>query len=240
MHAVCLLLGSAAHGRFMPPVCDWIVCVSSCNRIKARPASSQGFPASPRSLAKRNMQRSVPGALSKASALSSSGKHQPGSPTASTCSSPAWHNTAGSQSSPTSSLQSASNSVDTPSSVITLHGSQAGSVAASASLQQGTESSTPSSGDGSAASGGSSDGRSASVDRSKAWARLASIKEEKPAMQQYRVAFNLMRLRDETRSCTGWTDDDSPSTADDSRTPFQSSRPGHACSSSENDRCAVV
>jgi len=175
------------------------------------------------------MQRSGPAALSKASALSSSGKHLPGSPTASTCSSPAWHNTAGFQSTPTSSLQSDSNSVDTPSSVIT----EAGSVAASASLQQGVESSTPSSGDG---SGGSS----ASVDRSKAWARLASIKEEKPAMQQYRVAFNLMRLRDETRSCTGWTDDDSPCTADDSRTPFQSSRPGDACSSSENDRCAVV
>jgi hypothetical protein len=40
----------------------------------------------------------------------------------------------------------------------------------------------------------------------------------KVALQKYRAAFELMRLRDKSQSCSGWTDDDSPTKV--KQTPF--------------------
>jgi hypothetical protein len=52
--------------------------------------------------------------------------------------------------------------------------------------------------------------RSTSPDRSPTWSEEAAREGAKVALQKYRAAFELMRLRDKSRSCSGWTDDDSP------------------------------
>jgi hypothetical protein len=51
------------------------------------------------------------------------------------------------------------------------------------------------------------------------------------ALQKYRAAFDLMRLRDKSRSCSGWTDDDTPTR--NKPTAFKDSR--SAAGNTENE-----
>lgn len=138
-------------------------------RIKARPATCQGFPGSPTTLAKRNLQRSLAG--------STTGSSQPGK-------------------------QSGGAGRD-----------DASSRASRASMSS-TIGSTVGSGKRSAAGAGPR-ARSASPKRSSCLdASDEAVRESaKVALQKYRVAFELMRRRDKSRSCSGWTDDDSPTKA---------------------------
>lgn len=58
----------------------------------------------------------------------------------------------------------------------------------------------------------------------------------KVALQKYRAAFELMRLRDRSRSCSGWTDDDSPTKAKGAKqTPFSPLGTGGGADKSENE-----
>lgn len=211
------------HGRVDP----------SC-RIKARPATCQGFPRSPTTLAKRNLQRSVAG---------STGCSQPGKQQ----STGAGRVPAGFSRRPQSALlgSAACSNPGTPLSASTTYLACAGSSTVAggddASSRGGRTSisSTIGStiGSGSTTTAGAARARSASPERAPCLddSDEAVRESAKVALQKYRAAFELMRLRDKSRSCSGWTDDDSPTKARAKQTPFSPVGTGGGASKSENE-----
>lgn len=176
-------------------------CACFSCRIKARSNTCQGFPASPRTLARRNLQRSVPGSLLGAK----SGR-------------------------PHSALGSPNSNPSTPTSASRGYFGRAGSTATgddAASRGRASISSTTGSSVGSGRFNSAGRARSASPDRSSLLSDEAR-QNAKVALQKYRAAFELMRLRDKSHSCSGWTDDDSPTRV--KQTAFQTSAAGAACS----------
>jgi hypothetical protein len=203
-------------------------CVILSCRIKARPATCQGFPGSPTTLAKRNLQRSVAGSIGSKrsgpfstrpqSAQGSVGGSNPGTPLSASAT---YLACAGS----TVAGDDASSSSRGRTSMVSTIGSTVGSTVGSSSRRS--------------AAGAAPRTRSASPQRGSSClgATDEAVRESaRVALQKYRAAFELMRLRDKSRSCSGWTDDDSPKPRANKHSPFSPvGTGGGAAGKSENE-----